>query len=199
MSKEDVGKFLYKREDIITRIEIALTIFQIISNKFSSPRKEAVDNGPYYDGCIYQFFAFIQRPLSEMLLTGIIAIAGRFDDQTEDEEQQLKDWKKILLSSHDERNIITQLKEIRNRYKNVRNNLICHIDNDIKVNDIPIMQIIEDIKTLRDIFNRVRSHNGLPLIGIPSISLASNAYAVTGLNRILTILDTNKSKTNCEE
>lgn len=171
------------RRGKLTAIELIATLFVYMGKQLSSLQRKPLSDDSYEDDCIYQFFAFIQRqPLANMIFVEFISIVGSVDR----ESGELTEWKACGLSCEQ----LGQLKEIRNRYKAVRNKLICHIDDDRQnyTNlSVSTEQISKNIQKIRDILNCVALyHKRSPVIG--SMFRLGGEYCVVGLERIFKIL-----------
>ena len=179
----DVENFLEKRSSRTTLIEIAAAAFQKIGGDLPKMTHPHMDN--HDAGCVIQSFQFFQKILADAIFTNFITIIGNYDSN----KDQLKSWENVTYSNIDEKNkVIAHLKKIRLRYAGARNNLVCHI-NDGLLNfncDVPLTQIIEDINTLRDIFNKIRKANSLPIV-ISTIETHDH-YPIAGLDIIFKAL-----------
>ena len=183
MSTTKLESFLKRRESLVGMLEIIVALYVEIGNKLSpldSAKRKQMGHSIDDDGNIYQFFAFTQKILVDMLYMTFITIVGEYDPK----KHLLKDWDKVVCSS----NQVIQLKEIRNRYKVARNKHICHIDDsfDGKIYGVAILKVNSDIEALNNIFNSIRRANGLPPI-VRSIP-RSPEYSVLGLNKIFELL-----------
>ncbi len=158
---DEISKFLNIRETRLSEMEIAIKLYIEIGNTLSPPTTRLkFSNDSYTDGCIYQFFAFIQtNTLLYFIFNSFISIIGGYDPKKE----CLKSWENFQLTQ----NKIDLLLEIRARYIEIRNNVISHISTTFRITEnhsIETIQILKDIQELRNILNDVRKLNNIPIL-----------------------------------
>lgn len=185
MDSEILSDFLSRRDARITTIEIANTLYQNLG-------KECIDElplqsklAPFQAGCVIQYFAFTQKTLVDFIFMNFITVIGSYNTK----DDSLKAWEKISFTDESEKNgVIKQLKEIRARYADPRNNSICHINDEIQhcSASVSTKQISDDLASLRKILNIIRQCNKIPIV--VSISHPSDHYSVNGLKTIFSIL-----------
>ncbi len=131
-----------------------------------------------------KYFGFTHKVLVDFMFMNFITVIGSYHAKND----SLKAWIQIPFLDEDEKNVaMEKLKEIRARYADARNNLICHINDEIQnCTSVLTKQITDDINTLRNIFNTIRRNNNIPIIITPY--LPSDHYPVVGLNKIISVL-----------
>lgn len=188
MQSDDIDNFLKRRSPGLTLIETAVMQYREVGKIFSSKHaenfnKKNIDNFNF--GCVTQFFAFLQKITVDCIFTQFITIIGGCT-----KNGVLKAWERIpFVSDAEENRIKTILKEIRGRYAEARNNLICHINDSgivLPKISIPTVQIIEDAAVLRKIFNDIRAANQIPIEVAGYQPLES--YSVVGLKSLMELV-----------
>ena len=185
-----LGQFIAKRDSRVTTIEIANKLYQTAGteNLKSKIHHPTLDN--FESGCVMNYFAFTQKTLVDFIFMNFITVIGSYHTKSD----SLKAWAKIPFSNEDEKNtVISQLKKIRARYADARNNFICHINDDVQncSSSILTQQITDDVTTLRNIFNVIRQANNLPIV-ITTYS-PSGHYPVIGLEKLISIVSDESS------
>ncbi|MCP4476245.1 MAG: hypothetical protein GY821_17135 [Gammaproteobacteria bacterium] len=136
MEKNDIDSFLKIRLNQLNSAITELQLYETIGNN-------KLLKASYLN---HDFFGFIQIPLKNSIVTRIISVIGSINS-----DQYLKSWKDILF----ENNHIKKLLEIRKRYANIRNQIVCHIpamnDNNNISNrvEIPIDTARDDIEEIK--------------------------------------------------
>lgn len=190
MDKDNIKPFLSKRESRVTTIEIANKLYQAagtenLKNKIHHP---IFDN--FESGCAMNYFAFTQKTLVDFIFMNFITVIGSYHAKSD----SLKEWAKIPFPNDAEKDtVMSQLKKIRARYAEARNNFICHINDEIQncTSNVPTQQINEDIATLRDIINMIRRNNNIPIV--ITMYSPSDHYPVIGLDKLISILSDGSS------
>lgn len=181
MDTSDITEFLNKREFRVTSIETANTLYQTEFDSLLTSSHPVLD--VYHQGCVYQYFAFSRKILIDFMFMNFFTVLGSFKNES------LQEWEKIPFSdAKDKNSIMNDLKTIRKRYAEARNKIICHINDDMEKSSysIPTKQIADDIKDLRNIFNKIRIDNNIPIV--VSINELSNRSSVAGLSKVISIL-----------
>lgn len=185
MDKRKIEAFLSKRDSRVTTIEIANMLYQAMGmenlrNKINHP---ALDN--FESGCVMNYFAFTQKTLVDFIFMNFITVIGGYHTKSD----VLKAWAKIPFSDEVEKNTaMSNLKDIRARYADARNNFICHINDDMEncISSVLTQQINADVLTLRNVFNMIRRINNIPIVITPYSP--SGHYPVIGLDRLIFIV-----------
>lgn len=184
MDKNRIEQFLAKRDARVTTIEIANKLYQTAGteNLKSKIHHPSLDN--FESGCVMNYFAFTQKTLVDFIFMNFITVIGSYHTKSD----SLKAWTKIPFTNEDEKNTaMSQLKEIRARYADTRNNFICHINDDMHncSSSVLTQQINDDVMILRNIFNIIRRANNLAIV-ITTYS-PSDHYSVLGLDKLISI------------
>lgn len=161
----------------VNEIEIANKIYIKIGESLSSITRPTFSDDTYIDGCMYQFFAYIQYILIRSIVNNFCAIIGNYDTKRD----CLKSWESFQLGIEN----MSLLKAVRARYSDIRNNLIAHLSDSFdldKANKITTAQIDEDINYIKDILNIVRQLNGIPIL-IQGYH-ANDNYSVQGIQKL---------------
>ncbi|HAT9649062.1 TPA: hypothetical protein JBD48_15285 [Legionella pneumophila subsp. pneumophila] len=190
MDGDKLSEFLSKRDSRVTTIEIANTLYQTLGKEHLDKLPLQSTLNPFEAGCVFQYFAFTQKILVDFIFMNFITVIGSYNVKND----SLKAWTTISFTDESERNnVMTQLKEIRARYADPRNNFICHINDEIQQSSASVLtkQISHDVASLRSIFNIIRQSNSLPIV--VSLSDPIDHYSVNGLKNIFSILS---SKSN---
>ena len=172
-----ITNFLDVRDERIDMIEIAHSLYVKIGQNMSDISRPNLDNDPYYDGCMYQYFAYNQQILIHFIFNNIISIIGSYDKK----KHTLKSWERFDLSEED----LKSLKIVRRRYEEIRNNYLSHINAKFKLNvgnNILTDQIKRDLNLLKDILNSVRSAN--EILTREQVYDDNEQYAVMGIQRL---------------
>ena len=185
MDKVKIEAFLSKRDSRVTTIEIANKLYQAVGteNLRSKIHHPTLDN--FELGCVMNYFAFTQKTLVDFIFMNFIAVIGSYQTKS----NTLKAWAKIPFSNEVEKNtVMLQLKEIRARYADARNNFICHINDDMQncSSSVLTQQINDDVMILRNNLNIIRRANNLPIV-ITTYS-PSDHYPVIGLDKLISIV-----------
>lgn len=185
MDKVKIEAFLSKRDSRVTTIEIANKLYQAAGteNLRSKIHHPTLDN--FESGCVMNYFAFTQKTLVDFIFMNFITVIGSYQTKSD----ALKAWTKIPFSNEVEKNtVMSQLKDIRARYADARNNFICHINDNMEncISSVLTQQINADVSTLRDVFNMIRRINNIPIV-ITTYS-PSDHYSVIGLDRLISIV-----------
>jgi hypothetical protein len=190
--KNKLEKFLSRRDAIVTTIEISTTLFQKIGSSHPIELSHlGIDN--HQSGCIVQFFNFYQKILTDCIYMNFITVLGNYNKKND----SLKSWANVNFSNDLEKiQVLSDLKNIRQRYADARNDLICHINDGVETHaGVPTAQIIDDIVKLRDVINTIRIANNIPRV--ISMTSRDNQYPVKGFQAILGIFKgSNESNTH---
>ena len=163
----------------LSLIEQATEIYKTIGDYLNSsqrPRKN-FSNDAYKDGCMYQFFSFSQQIVFHFIFTQFITVIGNFG------KGKLKAWAHVKFPPNESHPLLNDLKNIRARYADIRNNFICHINDKFELSNshnVLTSQVASDINELRAIMNKIRQHNGIPLVF--SGYKPKDGYQASGLN-----------------
>ena len=185
MNEDKLREFLNKRDARITDIGIANTLYQTLGKEHITKLPFQSILAPFQVGCITQYFAFTQQLLVNFMFVNFITVIGNY------KKGSLTAWKTISFTDASEENrIMEQLKEIRARYADTRNNFICHLNDEIQHCPTSVLtkQISDDIASLRNVFNIIRQSNNIPIV--ISVTAPGDHYSVNGLKNILAILAT---------
>lgn len=169
------------RQARINEIEIAKVLYTLIIKALSGVTRLTFSENSHDDGCMYQFFCYIQQILVHFIFVNFHSIIGNYDTKN----NCLKSWEQFHMSAQD----ICLLNTIRERYSPVRNNFIAHMSIEFELNDtdnVSMMQIEEDINHIRNILNTIRRSNAIPTL-IQSYA-ADEHYAVQGIQKLFGLL-----------
>lgn len=193
MDSDKLREFLSRRDARTTTIEIANTLYQTLGKEYLDELPLQSMLAPFQAGCVIQYFAFTQKTLVDFIFMNFITVIGSYNAKND----SLKAWTQISFTDESEKNsVMTQLKEIRARYADPRNNFICHINDEMQHCSVSVLtkQISDDLASLRKIFNIIRQSNKIPIV--VSISNPAEHYSVNGLKNIFSILS---EKSNIKE
>jgi hypothetical protein len=187
----NIDEFLRARDIRLHEIQILLNLFKIIGQNLENTNRQSLAKDNYDDGCIYQFFAFIQGTVCQMMFVNFMTIIGGYNKK----EDKLKSWDENILPTNfsNSEEVIYKLKAIRKRYADIRNDRICHIDHRSEVfNEVHTQHVHEDIAYLKKLLMNIHMFHNPKVIKTEPVD-APQDFPPQGLEKILEILKNHAS------